>query len=505
MRSTSIRRTPFSIGSEVLRIGRKGDVKMAVARLSSGRSRHLLDGSGPQRVSQEWRRAVTATVTEGQTLSVTQIEKQGQHEIGSGWKRSTATWPPPDGSPWTRSSRRRPAPFGRRDSRNARGCGREHRQRHEFPLYVRRQERLRVDDPLANGERRETSRELTTTRRSIPSTLGCCERPRARNVRTIEGSAAGNRLAHSLMTVRTMIRPRRSMARESLGPAGRWAFMGRAGPNKETSCLSLACWMVAFLAVAADSRDAPSPASLSQYWSAGGKAVNVELRQSTGMGDHPRVLPGSLNWKTMRGRARLRRPTRGESSDMGNDSASASISYCDQFLYVLVRNADGSAEILLPKETEDTPRVARDATILLPPDNTAFHFTPPAGKEHLRVIASPIELPEAAVAPVVRAAERTAFWARVRRRSDSPTQVASLAQAAKDIAAGKLARGCEVVAAEPSSEGNRVLIASSEGGCNALLVCDIVLKTREVTRGMLPDESVRLPMLRGLRCPRQYS
>lgn len=256
---------------------------------------------------------------------------------------------------------------------------------------------------------------------------------------------------------------------------------------------SLAWLMAACAYLAADPQEMIVQNQFSQYADAGGKGVNVELRQLTGwetirgfswrIEQEDAVKPGTFTPADPR---RIFR--HGQNFRIRIDS------YCDQYVYVLVRNADGTEEVLLPKGAEAVPRIAKGATLFLPPDNTAFIFTPPAGKEELRVIVSPIELPWATSREWfklqngqrldARETEKPGPFEAARPRSadralDRPRtlpQVKSLAQAAKDIAAGKMARGCEVVATEPTAEGNLVLVASSRRDCKAVLVCDIVLK-----------------------------
>ncbi|NLX99728.1 MAG: DUF4384 domain-containing protein [Rhodopirellula sp.] len=154
--------------------------------------------------------------------------------------------------------------------------------------------------------------------------------------------------------------------------------------------------------------------------------------------------------------------------------------FCDLFVYILVKNADGSTVVLLPEPGEKAPRVAKGAKVVLPDDGTAFRFEPPAGTEGLRIVGSPVELPWIDGGELFkiengqelsRQEEDTLAQLKSVRR-----QVKGLGNAVRAITAGELAKGCEVVLTESSPEGNLVTLTSTSPDANPIIVCDVALR-----------------------------
>jgi hypothetical protein len=180
--------------------------------------------------------------------------------------------------------------------------------------------------------------------------------------------------------------------------------------------------------------------------------------------------------------------------------------FCDLYVYVLNKNADGTAVVLLPEKTEKVPLVKRGQSALLPDDGSAFSFSPPSGTETLRVIAAPVELPWVASAELFKlqaGQELTAQESSVldqikglRARGASAKSIedakltkvtgtatapqaksaASVQGAIKAIGEGKRSRQLIVEAATGNSKGLLVTHASPDPESKAILVYEIALK-----------------------------
>jgi hypothetical protein len=180
--------------------------------------------------------------------------------------------------------------------------------------------------------------------------------------------------------------------------------------------------------------------------------------------------------------------------------------FCDLYIYVLNKNADGSAVVLLPEKSEKVPLVKRGQSALLPDDGTAFSFTPPAGTETLRVIAAPMELPWVASAELFKlqtgqeltaqessvldqikglrargASAKSIEEAKLTKVTGTATapqakSVGSVQGAIKAIGEGKRSRQLIVEAATGNSKGLLVTHASPDPESKAILVYEIALK-----------------------------
>jgi hypothetical protein len=154
--------------------------------------------------------------------------------------------------------------------------------------------------------------------------------------------------------------------------------------------------------------------------------------------------------------------------------------FCDLYIYILVRNADGSTVVLLPEPDEEVPRVAKGEKVVLPSDGTAFRFDPPAGSEQLRVIGSPVKLPWIDSRELFKIENGQELS---REEEDALAQLKSVRQqvkgldsAVKSIREGSLARGCEVVLVDKSPEGNLVTLTSTSPDANPIIVHDVYLR-----------------------------
>lgn len=165
----------------------------------------------------------------------------------------------------------------------------------------------------------------------------------------------------------------------------------------------------------------------------------------------------------------------------------------DLYIYVLVHNADGSQEVLLPSGPERVPLVQAGGTEYLPGQG-AFRFSPPAGTERMRLIASPQQLPwvaprdlwklqngdhltleqQDALAQLRSVQARSIDDAKVRQ--SQMRSVESIAAATRDIQRQKLSRGAEVIAAETVDEVHQVTYASGSSDARFVIVEEIVLK-----------------------------
>jgi hypothetical protein len=179
--------------------------------------------------------------------------------------------------------------------------------------------------------------------------------------------------------------------------------------------------------------------------------------------------------------------------------------FCDLYVYVLNKNADGSAVVLLPEKSEKVPLVKRGQSALLPDDGSTFSFTPPAGTESLRVIAAPMELPWVASAELFKlqagqelttqessvldqikglrargASAKSiedAKLTKVTGTASAPQakSVGSVQGAIKAIGEGRRSRQL-IVEAATSSKGLLVTHASPDSDSKAILVYEIALK-----------------------------
>lgn len=165
----------------------------------------------------------------------------------------------------------------------------------------------------------------------------------------------------------------------------------------------------------------------------------------------------------------------------------------DLHIYVLVHNADGSQEVLLPSSPNRVPVVRAGATEYLP-SRGAFRFSPPAGTERLRLLASPQQLPWVAPCDLWKLqngdhltreqqdalAQLRSFQARsindAKVRQSQMRSVDSIAAATRDIQRQKLSRGAEVVAVETVGDVHQVTYASGSPDARFVIVEEIVLK-----------------------------
>jgi len=163
------------------------------------------------------------------------------------------------------------------------------------------------------------------------------------------------------------------------------------------------------------------------------------------------------------------------------------------YIYVLIRNADGSEDVLLPKPDEQVPLMAPGRPVYLPSDG-AFRFTPPAGREQLRLLASPQVLPWVTSCELWKAqdgdtltVEEQATLAQLRsirtksihqaiKRQASMHRATSVRSAAESAARGTLARGAEIVAVEMAERANLVTYATPARDAKPVIVHDIALR-----------------------------
>ncbi len=135
-------------------------------------------------------------------------------------------------------------------------------------------------------------------------------------------------------------------------------------------------------------------------------------------------------------------------------------------LYVLVRNADGTHELLFPSAKDKPSAIAADRLVVLPENDPPFEFQGTAGTETLRIIVAPDPIPDIAPARFFDAApesnlsssERSVVKQLQAKQSEAITQaikrqgegrsVRSLSAATSLIRDGQLSRAIEVVAVE---------------------------------------------------------
>ncbi|OHB81460.1 MAG: hypothetical protein A2V98_02800 [Planctomycetes bacterium RBG_16_64_12] len=153
--------------------------------------------------------------------------------------------------------------------------------------------------------------------------------------------------------------------------------------------------------------------------------------------------------------------------------------FCDVYVYVVVRNADGSHDVLLPEPGEETPRMAKGQTVVLPSDGTAFRFQPPGGTHQLRLVASPVKLPWADSRRLLDLKNGQELPTQGESNPATPRsipQVKGLEAVIRQIDRGDLAKGCVVELVEPAAEGNLVTLTSADPSAKPILVHDVALK-----------------------------
>jgi hypothetical protein len=164
----------------------------------------------------------------------------------------------------------------------------------------------------------------------------------------------------------------------------------------------------------------------------------------------------------------------------------------DLYIYVLVHNSDGTHEVLLPEKPAQVPLVKAGQTAYLPAQN-AFRFSPPPGKEQLRLLASPKVLPwveprelwqlengqtltseQQATLDQLKSVRTRSIDAAIQSQGKMKS-VANILAAVKDIERGSLTRGAEVVAAEKVGQSHQVTYAGASPEARCTIVADIVL------------------------------
>jgi hypothetical protein len=225
---------------------------------------------------------------------------------------------------------------------------------------------------------------------------------------------------------------------------------------------------------------APSRDQLREAIDARGRVTDPELRRRTG-------------WEVIRGftwRIELQKdpwqpgkltPVDAKQPFHNGDRFRLQIeAFCDVYVYVVVRNADGQKALLFPDPglSEQTPRLAKGQKLVLPPDGPPFKFAGPHGKHQLRLIASPVKLPctdpEKLLAldngqPVPTEREPAPEAPR------SVEQVKGLRSAVRQIDEGTLAKGCMIELIEPAPEANLVTLTTSDPSATPILVHDVEL------------------------------
>ncbi|MFH1266298.1 MAG: DUF4384 domain-containing protein [Planctomycetota bacterium] len=153
--------------------------------------------------------------------------------------------------------------------------------------------------------------------------------------------------------------------------------------------------------------------------------------------------------------------------------------FCDVFVYVVVRNADGSHGVLLPEPGEETPRMSKGQTVVLPSDGTAFRFQPPGGTHQLRLVASPVKLPWSDSGKLLQlnnGQELPAHGEPAVATPRSIPRVAGLKAVVRQIDEGNLPKGCVIELVEPAAEGNLITLTSADPAAKPILVHDVALK-----------------------------
>ena len=217
---------------------------------------------------------------------------------------------------------------------------------------------------------------------------------------------------------------------------------------------------------------------------ADGRVIDAELRQRTGW----QVVRG-LSWRIEREDpwqpGKFVPVEAHETFHSGQRFRFEIEAFSNTFVYVVVANADGSQDVLLPEPDEQTPRLAKGEKRLLPSDGTAFRFQPPGGTHTLRLIASPGKLPRRDSQTLLKLQngqqlpgpdQPASGTARSVPRLPSVPRVKGLQAAVRQIDRGGLAKGVTVELVEPAAEGNLVTLTSADPTSKSILVHDVALK-----------------------------
>jgi|GEM_PF-3432977 len=163
----------------------------------------------------------------------------------------------------------------------------------------------------------------------------------------------------------------------------------------------------------------------------------------------------------------------------------------DLYVYLLVRNSDGSETLLLPEAAEEVPLVRRGTARVL----GDFKFSPPAGKEQLRVIASPELLPWISSSKLwklengdmltreqqlardeLRALRHQKLKEQAARQKETVKSTDGLSRAITSVDEGSTARGAQVIAVDESDHAQLVSYLTRDPLAKPVIVHDIHLE-----------------------------
>jgi hypothetical protein len=246
------------------------------------------------------------------------------------------------------------------------------------------------------------------------------------------------------------------------------------------SPLLLAC----FLAAPVGASEPPSREQLRHGIDADGRVIDPVLRQQTGW-EVVRGLSWRIELEDPRHPGKFVPVDAHRAFHSGERFRIEIEAFCHLFVYVVVANADGTQDVLLPEPDEQTPRLAKGQRRLLPPDGTAFRFQPPGGTHTLRLIASPGQLPwrdsRALLKlqngqPLASMSEPALGTPRSVPRVPPVPRVKGIAGALRKIDQGSLAKGVMIELVEPAADGNLVTLTSADPRAKPILVHDVPLK-----------------------------
>ena len=246
-------------------------------------------------------------------------------------------------------------------------------------------------------------------------------------------------------------------------------------------CRTVVFLLLAWFSLAGRPLSADEPLTVEQLRNsvnANGRVTDIQLRQHTGW-----ELIRGFSWRIELEDSQtpgLFSPANpGQTFQTGQRFRIQMEAFCDVYAYVLVRNADGSRDVLLPEHDEQVPRIGRGRTLLLPPDGTAFRFQPPGGTHQLRLIASPLALPWVDAHHLLKLRNGQELTTREEETLAQLKHVKGLKAAIDKIGQGALTRGCQVVLLEPGVDGNLVTLTSADPTATPILVHDVFLKQTE--------------------------
>eukprot|EP00913_Durusdinium_trenchii_P008858 g8324.t1 len=121
-----------------------------------------------------------------------------------------------------------------------------------------------------------------------------------------------------------------------------------------------------------------------------GRVTDAALRERTGI-----VKLHAYRWAIERklGKNRFETASPKDTFHTGDEFRLRITAYTDMYFYLVIKNADGTLDLLLPEKPGGKARLIRRAADATIPEDHTFEFTGATGREELKILASPKPLP----------------------------------------------------------------------------------------------------------------